>query len=108
MGVEGIWKVDMHAADGWQCVGTGFFEDGWYLRGGDDAYVVGTDELDGDQIVITATSTRFRGRGAVFGKATGESRLRITGVVEDDTITAEATDGTYTTHFLATRLGYLP
>ena len=106
MGVEGIWKVDMHAADGWKCVGTGFFENGRYLRGGNDGYVVGTYALDGDQIVITAAFTRIGG-GAVFGKATGESRLTIKGVVNDDIISAEATDGSYTTHFRATRLSDL-
>lgn len=108
MRVNGIWRVEMLGIDGWEAAGAEFFENGRYLRASTHSYTVGQYELDGDQVVITATSTRFGGTRVVYGKGSGEVQLRVRGKVEDDAITAESTDGTHVTRFQATRVAEMP
>lgn len=108
MTVEGVWKIEMLGRDGWECVGTAFLENGRYLRGGKEAYTVGRYEVADSDITITATTVRFEGIGAVYGKQSGEIEITLRGKIEDDEITAEATDGTYVTPYRYTRLADMP
>jgi hypothetical protein len=105
---EGVWIINQYSIDGWESVGVAFLENGRYLRGGTDAYTVGRYELDGDRITITATSTRFGRGNAVYGTKSGEIEIKLTGEVNNDKITAKATDGKYVTHYQYTLLGDIP
>ena len=108
MSANGVWRIEQLSIDGWESVGTAFLENGRYLRGGNHAYTVGRYELNGDQIVITATSTRFEGGPAVYGRDSGEIEITLEGEVNDDEITAEATDGKFVTRYRFTRLADMP
>lgn len=108
MSADGIWRIEQLSSDGWESVGTAFLENGRYLRGGVDAYTVGRYVLDGDQITITATSTRLGGVRAVYGRDSGEIEITLQGQVKADEIDAQATDGTYSTRYRYTRLGDMP
>ena len=107
MSAEGVWRIEMLSSDGWESVGTAFFENGRYLRGGTEAYTIGRYELDGDQITITAASTRL-GEQAVYGKDSGEIQISLKGKLTNGEITAEATDGKYVTRYRYTRLADMP
>ena len=108
MSADGVWKIEQLSAEGWEPVGTAFFENGRYLRGGVHAYTVGRYELDGDRITITATSTRFGSGRPVYGIESGEIEIALTGEVKDSEITAEATGGGYVTRYRYTRVGDMP
>ena len=108
MSVDGVWRIEQLSSEGWESVGTAFFENGRYLRGGTDAYTVGHYELDRDQIVITATSTRFGTDRAVYGRDSGEISITLDGKLGDGEITAEATDGRHRTRYRYIRLADLP
>lgn len=108
MSANGVWRIEQLSIDGWESVGAAFLEDGRYLRGGNHAYTAGRYELDGDRILITATSTRFGGGGAVYGTDVGEVKITLEGEMEGDTITAEATDGKFVAHYRYSRLADLP
>ena len=105
MSVEGAWRIEQASVEGWRPVGTAFFENGRYLRGGNNAYTIGTYELDGNQISITATTTRFGSGPPVYGTKSGQIEITLTGEIEDDEIIAEATDGRYFTQYRYTRVG---
>ena len=54
MKVEGIWKVEMLGPYGWEAVSTAFLENGRYLSGSQDHYVLGRYLIDGDNIRVEA------------------------------------------------------
>jgi hypothetical protein len=108
MTVDGVWRIEMLGSDGWECVGTAFLENGRYLRGGSEAYTVGHYELEGSKIRIEATTVRFEGGGAVYGRDSGEIQVTLEGEVEDGQMAAEATDGKYVTPYRYTRLADMP
>ena len=108
MSTDGVWRVEQLSIEGWELVGTAFLESGRYLRGGIDAFTVGTYEVDGDQITITATSTRFGRSRPVYGMHSGVVQITVTGTVTGDEITAEATDGAYVVSYRYTRLADIP
>lgn len=108
MRADGVWRIEQLGIDGWESVGTAFFENGRYLRGGNHAYTVGRYELDGDRIVITATSTRLGGGPAAYGRDSGEVKITLEGELGDNEITGEATDGKFTAHHRYTRLADMP
>ncbi len=108
MSADGVWRIEQLSSEDWESVGTAFLENGRYLRGGVDAYTVGRYELDGDQITITATTTRLGGVGAVYGRNSGEIQITLKGEVKNDESNAQATDGTHSTRYRYTRLGDMP
>ena len=108
MSADGVWRMEQHSSDGWEPAGTAFLENGRYLRGGADAYTVGTYEVDGDQISVTATTNRFGTARPVYGKEKGEIAITLKGQLKDGEMTAEATDGKFVTHYRYTRLADMP
>ena len=108
MSANGVWIIEQLSVDGWESVGAAFLEDGRYLRGGNNAVTVGRYELDGDRITITATSHRFGGGPAVYGKVSGEVEITLEGEIEGDEISGEATDGKYVTRYRYSRLADMP
>ena len=108
MSANGVWRIDQLSIDGWESVGTAFFENGRYLRGGNHAYTVGQYELDGARIVIKAKSIRFEGGPAVYGRDSGEIQITLEGEIKGDEITAEATDGKFVTRYRFVRLADMP
>lgn len=108
MSVDGIWRIEEASLEGWKPVGVAFFKSGQYLRGGNHAYTIGRYELDGNQISITATSTRFGSGPPVYGTKSGDIEITLTGEIAADEFVIEATDGRYTTQYRYTRMGDIP
>ena len=106
--VEGIWRMELLGRDGWEPVGTAFIEGGRYLRGSSDACTVGTYRLDGDTIIIDATTSLFEGARTIYGKSSGQVRIKYEAKIKDGTLEGGASDGEYTTRFRGTRIGDLP
>lgn len=108
MSADGVWRIEQLSSDGWEPVGAAFLDEGRYLRGGFDAYTIGRYELDGDQITITATSTRLGTGAPVYGTKSGTIDITLTGTVDGDQITAEAESGKYKARYRYTRIGDMP
>lgn len=106
--VEGVWRMEMLGRYGWEPVGTAFIQNGRYLRGSSNACTVGTYRLEGDTILIEATTSLFGGGQTIYGKSSGEVRIKYVAKIQDGKLDGEATDGEYETQFRGTRIGDLP
>ena len=112
MSVEGIWKIEMLGPYGWEAVSTGFFEDGRYLAASQDHYAIGSYELNGNQIQVTATMNSHGQVRTMFGANAPQVELSFGGEINDsgDQISGQAEDkqAKYSVTFRATRLADLP
>ena len=106
MSANGIWKVEMLGPYGWESVATAFLHDGEYRAASQDHYSLGSYQVDGDRIEISASSHVHGQVRTLFGEKRTKIDMRFAGRIEDNLIRGEATtDEThYTLTFRATRL----
>jgi len=67
MNCEGVWKVEIGTADGWERIATAFMKNGEYLAASAAHYTVGSYTQDGDDVEISAQVTQYADLRAVFG-----------------------------------------
>jgi hypothetical protein len=111
MSVDGIWKVEMLGPYGWEAMATAFVEDGRYLAGSQDHYAIGSYELDGNQIQVTASMHSHGQVRTLFGAKSPQIELTFSGEISDsgDLISGQAEDkqSNYSITYRATRLADL-
>ena len=110
MGMNGIWKVEMLGPYGWESTATAFLEDGKYRSASENHYTVGTYEVSGNRIAVSAYGVQHGKARVVFGKKKKEMHMKYEGEIEGDQIKGQARDdkGNYQISFRATRIADLP
>lgn len=109
MSVNGIWKIEMLGPYGWDSLAIAFFEDGVYRSGSENHYTVGTYQVTGNRIDITAKGYQYGKIRTVFGKKEKNLHLKFDGEIDGDVISGEASDpsSAYQISYRATRLADL-
>ena len=110
MSVNGIWKVEIPGIHGWESTATAFIEDGKYRGGSENHYLVGTYEVCGNRIKISASGEQ-RGQGrTMFGKNQESLELNFEGEINGDVMQGEARDaeGDHRISVQISRLADLP
>ena len=109
MSANGIWKIEMLGPYGWEAVATAFLEDGRYLAASQDHYAIGSYELTGNNIQVTATTHTHGQVRTMFGANDPSVELSFGGEINGDRISGQAEDkkSKYSVTFRATRLGDL-
>ena len=110
MNVDGIWRIEMLGAYGWEGVSTAFLEDGEYRSASEDHYSIGSYDISDNKIKV---STRYVSHGqarTLFGVKNKEMNLNFEGDLSEGQITGRATDdqAKFIITFRATRLADLP
>ncbi len=108
--MNGICKVEMLGPYGWEPVATAFLEDGIYRAASENHYTVGSYEVSGNRIEISAVAVRHGKARVVFGEKKREINLILEGEIKGDEIRGQARDdkGSYQVSFRITRLSDLP
>ena len=110
MDLNGIWKMEMLGPYGWESTSTAFLEDGKYKSASENHYTVGTYEVSGNRIELSAAGVQHGKARTVFGKKKKEIKLKFEGEIEGDKFKGQARDdkGAYQISFRASRLADLP
>jgi hypothetical protein len=110
MNGDGIWKIEMLGAYGWENVSTAFLEDGKYKAASEDHYSVGSYAISGNKVKISARHIAHGQARTLFGAKDREINLNFEGELEGNRATGQATDdrGKFIVTFRATRLADLP
>ena len=73
MKCDGIWKVEIATAYGWERIATAFMKNGEYLAASASHYSVGSYTQKGDNVEISADVKQYADLRTVFGlKTTGK------------------------------------
>lgn len=67
MSVEGVWKVEILGAYGWEAAATAFLRKGRYLAASANHYSLGSYEEDGKTLKAEVRITQFGQIRTVFG-----------------------------------------
>ena len=110
MNVEGIWKVEVLAAYGWESVSTAFLENGRYLAASQDHYANGHYQVNGKRIRVEGVSHAHGESLNLFGVIDKQLELCFEGEINGDRVNGQAEDkqGKYSVTFRARRLADLP
>ena len=94
----------------WESVATAFLEDGHYRAASGNHYTVGSYEVSGNRIEISAITVQHGKARTVFGDTKKEMILMFEGEVDGDEIEGQARNdkGAIQTTFRFTRLADLP
>ena len=92
MSLNGIWKVEVPGLHDWESSGTTFLEDGVYRGASENHYMVGTYEVSGNQVKISAAGEQHGQGRTMFGKREGFLELRFEGEINGDEIQGQAQD----------------
>jgi len=93
MSLNGIWKTEILTPDGWESMSTAFMEDGKYRSGSRYHYAVGTYQISGDRVKVTAEYVAHGRARAMFGKKADRMNLEFEGEIGEDQIQGQATEG---------------
>jgi hypothetical protein len=109
MGIDGIWKIEMLGAYGWESVSTAFLKEGRHWDGSADHYALGRYSLDGDRVTSEVSVVVHGSSRALFGKTAKRYDLRFKGEWTEDRISGVATDeeGRFLLRYRATKLAEL-
>jgi len=110
MSLNGIWKTEILAPDGWESMGTAFFEDGKFKSGSRYHYSVGSYQITDNHVKVSAKYVTHGKARAMFGKKADRMDLEFEGDIDGDQIQGQATEGKgkYQVTFRARRLADLP
>ena len=110
MSVNGIWKVEMLGPYGWESMATAFLEDGVYKSGARNHYSVGSYQITGNRIEISARYITHGEARTMFGKKVDTMDLVFAGDIDGGQIQGRAKEqgGIHEVTFRATRLADLP
>ncbi len=102
--------MEMLGPYGWESTSTAFLEDGKFWAASENHYTVGTYEVSGNRIEITAVGVQYGKSRAVFGKKKKEMNLKFEGEIEGGEFKGQTQDdtGDYQISFRSTRLADLP
>lgn len=108
--MNGIWRVELLGAYGWEAISTAFIENGNYRSASQDHYSTGNYEITGTKIKVSAHHVSHGQTRTIFGAKNKEVNLNFEGEVEGDQITGQASDdqAKFLITFRATRLADLP
>ena len=79
MKIDGIWSVEAYGYEGWEPVGTAFFDKGIYRAGGAEHYVVGSYNVKGRALLINARAHQFGKVRFVHGDKKARSKVAAVG-----------------------------
>ena len=110
MSVNGIWKIEMLGAYGWETVATAFLEDGGFRAASQDQYTIGSYDIADNRIKMAGAMISHGDARTLFGDNKQERNLSFEGEVDGDEIAGQARDdqSKYFITFRATRLADLP
>lgn len=110
MSANGIWKVEMLGPYGWESIATSFFEDGTYRSASENHYSIGTYEVSGNRIKVSAVGRQHGKIRTLFGKKKKKMDLIYEAYIEGDNMTGQARESheSQAISFRATRLADLP
>ena len=110
MSGNGIWQIEMLGAYGWENVSTAFLEDGTYKAASEDHYSVGSYDISGNKVKISANYVTHGSARTLFGAKKKEAHLNFEGEREGDRVMGQVSDdkGKFSITFRATRLADLP
>lgn len=83
MSFEGVWRVEILGAYGWQTIGTAFLLEGQYLAAGADHHTVGSFKEDGDRIDVDLNVTQHGKTQTIFGETKKHINARIEGKLKE-------------------------
>lgn len=89
MTVDGVWTAEAHGAFGWEDRGIFFFENGRTLGGDNKMFCSGTYVQSGDKFEADWKIEYLGSPRTVFGETEETIALKVTGTLENDTITAK-------------------
>lgn len=82
MRVEGVWKVEMLGAYGWEAVATAFLRKGRYHAASADHYSIGSYKEDGKAFEAEVRITQFGQIRTVFGSKKKHVDTHIEGEIQ--------------------------
>ena len=77
MSCEGVWKVEMVGAYGWEGIATAFMKNGEYMAASANHYSIGSYKQSDDNVVMSALVTQHGDLRTVFG-VSSTSKLHVT------------------------------
>ena len=77
MSVEGVWKVEVMGAYGWENVATAFLKDGRYPAASADHFSTGSYEVVDETYTADLTVTQYGKVRTVFGKKSRLMKTRV-------------------------------
>jgi hypothetical protein len=91
MGVEGVWKVEMMGAYGWENVATAFLKGGRYLAASADHFSTGSYEVVDEVFTADLRVEQYGKVRTIFGKKKKSMRTRIEAKIKkEDKIVGKA------------------
>jgi hypothetical protein len=110
MSVNGIWKIEMLGAYGWEIVATAFLEDGGFKAASQDQYTIGSYDIVDNKIKMAGAMLSHGKARTLFGDDKQERNLSFEGEIDGGEIAGQARDdqSKYFITFRATRLADLP
>ena len=110
MSVNGICKIEMLGAYGWETVATAFLEDGEFRSASQDQYTIGSYDIADNKIKMAGAMISHGDTRTLFGDKKHERNLSFEGEVDGDEIAGQARDdqSKYFITFRAIRLADLP
>ena len=106
--MDGIWRVEVLGAEGWEPESVALLQDGRYFDGAAHEYSVARYQVSGDEVRIDGTMVLFEGAQTVFGRRAGSLDLTFKGKLKDGVLTGDAVAGEFTARYRFTRLADLP
>lgn len=106
MKADGVWKIELLGAYGWEPVSTAFLQDGTYRAGSNEHYSLGTYTVDNEKVSVQATMVTYKGSRTLFGESRTRHDINFEGTLSGETINGFAKDdrGEFLVRFRATRL----
>ena len=109
MSGDGIWQIGMLGAYGWESVSTAFLEDGTYKAASVDHYSVGSYDISGNKVKISANYVTHGQARTLFGAKNKKVHLNFEGELQGDRVfgLVNGDKGNVCITLLATRLAEL-
>lgn len=109
MSLDGVWKIEMLGAYGWEAMSTAFIDNGSFRAASQDHYSMGNYEVSGNKVKVLAVNVAYGDVRTLFGAKRKELNLVFEGEVDGDQIIGETTDSNSKYHvtFRATRIADL-
>ncbi len=92
MSIDGIWKVEMLGPYGWEPMATALLEDNQYMAASENHYTVGSFEVSGNRIEMSAQSMQHGKVRTLFGKKEKEFGLVFKGEIDGNKIQGQTRD----------------
>ncbi len=110
MSIDGIWNVEMLGPYGWESIANAFLKNNQYLAASENHYTVGSYEISGNRVEMSAVSVQHGKVRTLFGKKEKQFGIVFEGEIEGDRIQGQTHDelGQFYITFRWTRIADLP